>query len=95
MSFYYYIFFVISVGIIATLIRSVILSRENVPVELFIEGLRNENTGQFEQAVIIYESALSEFRKIRFHGSLKNKIIEKIKLLHLIIEYKKNSVFIR
>jgi hypothetical protein len=95
MLFYYFIFTLMALCIIVALMRSVILRRKNIPVELFIEALRNENTGQFEKAVVVYENALKEFKKIGFHGSLKNKIIEKIKLLHTFIEYQKNSVFIR
>ena len=84
-----------ALSVLITWIRSVILHRKNVPVELFMEALRNENSGQFEKAVTKYENALSEFKKIGFHSILKNKIIEKIKLLHTVIEYQKNSIFIR
>ena len=60
-----------------------------------MKALRNENSGQFEEAVNTYENALSGFKKTGFHRNLKNKIIEKIKLLRAIIEYRKNSVFTR
>lgn len=66
-----------------------------MPVELFVKALRNENNGNYEEALIAYESALNEVRKIRFHGSLKHKIIEKISLLHTLIDHKNSFRFIR
>jgi hypothetical protein len=72
-----------------------ILRRKNIPVELFVKALQNENSGDFEQALLAYESALSEVKKIRFHGYFKNKIIGKIKLLHTLIEYKSSFHIVR
>lgn len=57
--------------------------------------LLHENSGRFEVAVINYEAALDEVKKIRFHRILKNRIIEKLKLLHAIIEYKNNLHFMK
>ena len=88
MHTYYYIIALIALAIIITLIRSVKLQRKNTPVRLFVEALRNENDGHFEAAVITYETALEEVKKIRFHGGLKNKIIQKLKVLHTNIDYK-------
>lgn len=69
-------------------------SKKNVPVELFAEALRNENSGQFETAIITYERALNEVKKIRFQGSsLKSKIIERLKVLHTVMEYKNGFHF--
>ena len=81
--------------IIATIISSLFLKKKDLPVELFVEGLKYENDGHFDEAVINYENALREAKKKRFHGDLKNKIIQKLKLLHTIIEYKKNIGFTR
>lgn len=77
----YYPYFFISIGflLIFILIRSYVLQRKNMPVELYISALKNENNGHFEQAVIIYENALSEVNKIRFHSSLKNKLLISLK----------------
>jgi hypothetical protein len=77
------------------LIRSFILRRKNIPVRLFNEALRNENSGHFEEAVMTYETALNEINKIRFHGTLKNKIIDKIKVLRTNLEYNNNLRFTR
>jgi len=58
--------------------------------ELFAEGLRNENSGYFETAFVNYERALGEVNKTPFPGShLKTKILEKLKVLHTVIEYNK------
>ncbi|THU40459.1 hypothetical protein FAM09_11400 [Niastella caeni] len=90
MPFYYYFFLLIMLAIIFLVFRSLFLRKRNISVELFVKALRNENSGHFEEAVINYECALQEVKKIRFHSSLKNKIIEKLKVLHTFIEYKNN-----
>jgi hypothetical protein len=96
MAFYSYIFLLMILSIFILLIRSFILWKKNIPVELFVEALRNENNGNFEEAVITYETALNKSKKIWFlSNSLENKIIEKIKVLHTIIDYKNNLRFIR
>ncbi len=95
MPFYNYFLLIIALSLILLSIRLFILWKKNIPVELFVKALRNENNGHFEEAVISYETALNEVKKIRFHGNLKNKIIEKLKLLHTVIEYKNNLHFIR
>jgi hypothetical protein len=68
--------------------------KKNVPVELFAEALRNENSGQFETALVTYERALNEVKKTRFQGSsLRCKIVNKLKVLHTVIEYKNGFHF--
>ena len=76
-------------------VSSILVKKKTLPTRLFIEAQKNENDGRFEEAVIAYESALDEASKFRFHGSLKNKIIEKLKVLHTTIEYKNNFQFVR
>ena len=95
MQLYYYFFLFIVSSIIFVIIRSLVLRKKNVSVELFVKALRNENCGHFEEAVVIYESALNEVKKIRFHRNLKLKIIEKLKILHTLIEYNNGVRFIR
>ena len=77
------------------LIGSILAKKKNLPVELFMEAQKNENNGHFEEAVVTYESALDEVKKFRFHGSLKNKIISKLKVLNTAIAYKNNLHFVR
>ena len=95
MPFYDYFFLIIVLSLIILSIRFFVLRRKNIAVELYVEALRNENSGHLEGAVITYETALNEVKKIRFHSILKNKIIEKLKLLHSIIEYNNNFHFIK
>jgi len=65
------------------------LRKKNVPDELFAEALKNENSGDFEVALVTYERALGEAKKIGFQGHrIKNKIMEKLKVLHMVINYK-------
>ena len=80
---------------IITVISSMLINKKTLPVRLFIEAQKDENDGRFEDAVITYESALDEARKLRFHGSLRNKIIDKLKVLQTTIEYKNSFQFIR
>lgn len=95
MPVYYYFLMFIFLSIAFLVIRSRVFRRKNIPVELFVKALQNENNGNFEQALVSYESALNEVKKIRFHGNLRSKIIAKIKLLHTLIEYKNSFHIIR
>lgn len=80
--------------IIIFLFRRFVLHKKNVPDELFAEALRDENSGHFETAIVTYERALNEARKIRFQdNTLKSKIAEKLKVLHTIMEYKNGFHF--
>ena len=67
--------------------------KNNIPI--LKEARRNENAGLFEAAIRDYESALIELKIIRFHHALKDKISDKIKLLHTVLDYHKNMQFIR
>jgi hypothetical protein len=90
MPFYYYFLLPILLSVVVLLIYSFVLRKKNRPVELFVEALRDENSGHFEAAIITYENALKEVKKVKFNSSLKNKIIGKLKLLHTVLEYKNN-----
>ncbi len=95
MALFQYLPFIMIALLIASIISSLFLKKKNLPVELFVEGLKYENDGHFDEAIINYENALSEVKKNRFHRDLKNKIIQKLRVLHTIIEYKKNIRFTR
>jgi len=72
------------------------MHKKSIQVRLFSEALKNENSGHFAEAITRYETVLNEVKKNRFRGnSFKNKIIEKLKVLHTITEYKNNLCFIR
>lgn len=92
--FQYLPFFMIA-AIVILIASSIILKRKSLPVRLFIEAQKNENDGHFEEAIVSYESALNEAKKIRFHGSLKNRISDKLKVLNTAIDYRNNIRFTR
>jgi hypothetical protein len=85
---------IIMLPLIIYLFRRFALLKKNMPGELFAEALRNENSGNFETAIVTYERALNEFKKARFRDSiLKDKIIEKLKVLNTVVEYKNGFHF--
>ena len=87
--------FIMIALLIVFITSSFFLKKKNLPVELFFEGLKYENDGHFEEAIVNYKIALDEVKKNRFHNNLENKINQKIKVLHTIIEYKKSFQFTR
>jgi len=93
MTPFQYLPFIMIALLITSIISFLFLKKKNLPVELFTEGLKYENDGHFDEAIINYESALSKIKKNRFHRDLENKIIQKLKVLYTIIEYKKNIQF--
>jgi len=95
MTFYQYLPFIMIALLVTSIISSLFLKKKDLPVELFVEGLRYENDGHFDEALINYENALSEVKKNRFHRALENKIIQKLKVLHTINEYRKNIQYVR
>lgn len=58
-------------------------------VILFKAGLKEENTGRFQAAIVQYELALEQAEKKGFDKSLRRLINEKLKVLHTINEYEK------
>lgn len=93
---YYYLFSVMFITLIILLIRSLFLRKKSTPVKLYVEALRNENSGHFEKALVTYENAMKEVKKERFQdSSLRNKISDKLKVMHTLIEYKNSLHFTR
>lgn len=95
MLFYHYLLLLIALSGIFIVIRFFVMRKKNVAVDLFAEALRNENSGDFEAAEEIYTKALHEVKKIRFHRKMEVKIIEKIKVLHTVIDYNNSLHFTR
>src|ERR1700722_5553507 len=92
MPFYYCFFFLVLTSVMLLLIYSFIMFKNNIPVELFVEALKDENCGHLEEALIAYEKALKEFKKIRSHSILMIKIIEKLRVLQKLIEFETFSL---
>ena len=95
MLFYYYIYLLIALTGIFLLIKFLVARKKNIPVEFYFAALKNENNGFYEEAVINYEKALTEAKKSRYHQLLKVKIIEKIKVLHTVIDYQNSARLVR
>ena len=95
MTLFQYLPFIMIALLIVSIISSLFLKKKDLPVEFFVEGLRYENDGHFDEAIINYENALSEVKKNRFHRALESRIIQKLKVLHTINEYRKNIQYIR
>jgi hypothetical protein len=67
------------------------IGKKSIPVELFSEALRNENSGNYKEAIATYENALKEVQKIRFpDNNLRKSIIQKLKVLNTAINYQDN-----
>ena len=93
---YYCSFLIIVLLIIILFVRYYSRYKKKIPEVLFAEGLKKENNGQYEAAIQSYRVALTEVQKIKFYdSSLKNKIIQKLKVLDTVIEYRKNFHFER
>jgi len=95
MTIYQLLPFIMITILILFIIISIFLRKKNLPVTLFVEGLKDENNGHFEEAVVNYENALNEVKKSKFHKGLEDKIIQKLKVLHTIIEYQHQLGFTR
>ena len=96
MLFYYYIYLLIALTGLFLLIKFLVARKKNIPVEFYFAALKNENNGFYEEAVINYEKALTEAKKkSRYHQLLKIKIIEKIKVLHTVIDYQNSARLVR
>src|SRR5689334_1130495 len=95
MQAYYFLYLLIFLGVLFLLVRHLLLRRTSLSTRLFIKGLRAENEGLYDEAVVNYENALSEIKKSRFHRSLEIKICEKLKVLYTIRTYKEDQDFIR
>ena len=95
MPFYYFVYLILLLGGLFLFVRYIIQRKTSLPTQLYIKGLRTENSGNFDEAVVSYENALYEVKKIRFHHNLENKIIEKLKVLRTMKTYKRDQNFIR
>ena len=96
MSYYYYAILITGLAFTIISAYSYLQRKKDIPFDLFVAALKNENDGLFEAAVITYETALDEVKKNRFRRDhLKNKIIGRLKVLHTNIDYNNNLRFTR
>jgi len=59
-------------------------------MDLYCEGLRNENNGSYRLALYNYENALNEIRKLRRNSKFGRKIADRIRILRTTMEYENN-----
>ncbi|MBL0337184.1 MAG: hypothetical protein IPP73_18180 [Chitinophagaceae bacterium] len=90
MSLFFYILSLAGLFILFIVIRALLLLRKDVPANLFAEALKNENSGNLESAVTIYKEALQEASKSRSQHDLREKIVEKLKVLNTVLAYNRN-----
>lgn len=85
-------FIIAAVFLIAAAITGYSLfNRKSIPVALFSDALRNENSGNYEAAILGYENALAAINKSRFqNGKLIQKINGKLKVLKTVTSYQAN-----
>ncbi len=91
MASYYSLLLIIPVVILFLLVKYLVEKSKGNAVSLFKAALKEENTGHFEDAIIQYELALQEAEKKGFDKSLRLLINEKLKVLHTITEYEKET----
>ena len=82
------IFLVLAISGVAVFLY--IFHKRNGHTELYSEGVRHENDGQYTLALDNYEDALSEIRKLNLHDKFGEKIAERIKILRTTIAYERN-----
>ena len=95
MPAYYFLYLFVFLVILFLLVRFFFLKRKPLPMQLFLKGLQTENNGNFEAASAIYENALCEVKKVRFHRLLQRTLVQKLKLLEQIRKYNQEQDFVR
>lgn len=95
MSVYYLLYITAALALLFWVIRFLLYKSQPLPVHLYNKGLQAENDGKFYEATAIYENALQELKKFRFHKMLKKALVEKIKLLKQINKHGIDQKFVR
>jgi hypothetical protein len=90
MSITVYLLLFISSTIPSIIMTLLELRKKNNYFRLYNLGIQNENSGNYQLALHNYEGALSETLKLSTGKGFRDKIIQKIKILHTTINYEKN-----
>jgi hypothetical protein len=69
--------------------RSIIQNNRKSSVSLYIQALKDENSGNIDRALANYKSAYEEAAKTRFQENMKERILNKMKVLHSMKGYNK------
>ena len=95
MPIYYLVYLFLLLGFSFLLLRYFILRGTSLSRQLFMKGIKAENSGLYEEATTSYEDALSQIKKSRFHRHLENEIRQKLKVLHTVTTYIRDQDFVR
>jgi len=87
------IYLLLFVALVIIIIVLILIARykKNSHTELYKEGVRNENDGQYVLALQNYEDALSEIRKLKGDNKFRDKISDRIKMLRTLIDYESQT----
>jgi len=85
-----YIALIIIAVVLMVSIMLFIQFRKNGHTELYKEGVRNENDGNYLMALKSFEEALNENKKLKLGGAFGIKISQRIKVLRNYMLYEKN-----
>jgi len=90
MPFIFYLLLINLPVLFGIAIVAIISYKKRNPVQLYSEGLRNENNGFYKLAVQNYECALIENRKLNISKKFDEKIVQRIKILQSTIDFERN-----
>jgi len=76
--------------ILVSVVVFIAFYKRNGHTELYSQGVRNENDGNYSLALRNYEDALKEVRKLNLGKKFGAKIAQRIKLLRTTIDYENN-----
>jgi hypothetical protein len=90
MSPYITLLVIITLVIFSTLLAIFLHRRRNGHTELYSEGLRHENAGQYRLALDNYQDALYEIGKLKLSRKFGYRIADRIRTLGTLMDYEKN-----
>lgn len=89
MIIFYTILSAIILSILLYIVRTVIQKKRQTSFSLYVKALKDENSGNLDAALANYKSAYDEATKTRFQENMKERILNKMKVLHSMKGYNK------
>jgi hypothetical protein len=71
-----YLIFITLAMIVLYCVRLFVLYQTYIHAALLLGVLKEENSGRYQEALIIYQSALNKLIKINDFGTMKNRIVD-------------------
>lgn len=75
--------------ILLFILKTVIQKKRPSSFSLYVKALKDENSGNLEEALVSYRIAYEEAAKTRFQEDMKQRILKKMKVLHSMKGYNK------